>query len=217
LFFNLRLIETFEAKKWSNVYQEIYLRIDIVREYAKQGLSKISTLQFNKKTMTSTVTVPTIYNCSLQRAFKTPMLCDIAKVHTGFGVMPRVTHCTEDENWGKPGGSKKIFTAKSLTFGGGEASMDKVIERLENKYWKIEVSDFKAPMLGFSKFVGEWQTTELEPNKILIEYTYTMHSDFALLYPLNWLFTKTFWRIYMKRVLENIRKMAYSNEPYLYS
>ena len=166
--------------------------------------------------MISKVKVTTIYECSLERAFKTPMLCDVSKVHTGFGVMPKVTHCTEDENWGKPGFSKKVFFAKSLTQKGGWASNDTVIERVENTYWKIEVNEFQAWMLGFSKFVGEWQTTELEPNRILIEYTYTMHSDIGLLYPLNWLFTKTFWRIYMKRVLENIRVMAYEEEPYLY-
>ena len=166
--------------------------------------------------MITKITVKTIYNCSLERAFKTPMLCDVSKVHTGFGVMPKVTHCTEDENWGKPGHIKKVFVAKSPTFAGGEASTDKVIERIENKYWKIEVSDFKSWMLGFSKFTGEWTTTELEPNKILIEYTYTLHSDVTLLYPLNWLFTKTFWKSYMKRVLENIRKMADEKEPYLY-
>ncbi len=166
--------------------------------------------------MTSSISVHTIYNCSLERAFKTPMLCDVSKVHTGFGLMPKVTHCTEDENWGKPGYSKKVFVAKSISFEGGEASTDKVIERIENKYWKIEVNDFKSWMLGFSKFVGEWRTTELEANKILIEYSYTLYSEIPLLYPINWLFTKTFWRIYMKRVLENIRKMAYNNEPYLY-
>ena len=166
--------------------------------------------------MTTTVTVQTIYNCSLERAFKTPMLCDISKVHTGFGVMPRVTHCTEDATWGQPGGSKKVFAAPSLTFKGGESSVDKVIERRENEYWKIEVSDFKAWMLGFSKFVGEWKTSEIQENKVLIEYTYTMHSDIFWLYPLNWLFTKTFWRIYMKRVLENVRQLAYRNEPYQY-
>ena len=166
--------------------------------------------------MTTNVTVKTIYHCSLERAFKTPMLCDVFKVHTGFGIMPRVTHCTEDESWGKPGGSKKVFVAKSPTFKGGESSTDKVIERVENKYWKIEVSDFKSWMLGFSKFVGEWTTTELEKNKILITYTYTLHADVIWFYPLNWLFTKTFWRIYMKRVLENIREMAYDKEPYQY-
>jgi hypothetical protein len=168
------------------------------------------------KNMKSTIKVETIYHCSLERAFKTPMLCDVSKVHTGFGIMPKVTHCTDDENWGKPGYSKKVFVAKSLSQNGGWASVDTVIERIENRYWKIEVSDFKAWMLGFSKFTGEWQTTELVPDKILIKYTYTLHSDFVLLYPLNWLFAKTFWRIYMKRVLENIRKMANDQEPYHY-
>jgi hypothetical protein len=123
---------------------------------------------------------------------------------------------TEDEFWGKPGGSKKVFVAPSPTFAGGESSTDKVIERIENQYWKIEVSDFKSWLLGFYKFVGEWKTTPIEENKILIEYSYTLYSDVLLLYPLNWLFTNTFWRIYMKRVLENIRIMAYNNEPYQY-
>ena len=136
--------------------------------------------------------IRTIYNCSLERAFKTPMLCDVSKVHTGFGIMPKVTHCTEDENWGKPGFSKKVFAAKSLTQKGGWASVDKVIERKENQYWKIEVSQFQAWMLGFTKFVGEWETKELEPNKIEVIYTYSLHSESPIFYPLNWLFTNTF-------------------------
>lgn len=166
--------------------------------------------------MISTVTISTIYKCSLDRAFKTPMLCDVSKVHTGYGMMPKVTHTTDDKHWGKPGFSKKVYVAKSLTQKGGFASVDKVIERLENSYWKIEVNEFQAWMLGFSKFVGEWKTTQLEPNRILIDYTYSLHSNSPLFYPLNWLFAKTFWKTYMKRVLENVRTMAYNNEPYLY-
>ena len=166
--------------------------------------------------MKSRIKVTTIYNCSLERAFKAPMLCDVSKVHSGYGIMPKVTHCTDDEHWGQPGFSKKVFVAKSLSQKGGWASVDKVIKRIENKYWKIEVSDFKSWMLGFSRFEGEWTTTELEPNKILVEYSYTLHSDIALLYPLNWLFAKTFWKTYMKQVLENVRQMAYNNEPYRY-
>jgi hypothetical protein len=162
------------------------------------------------------VTASTIYRCSLERAFKTPMLCDVSKVHTGYGVMPRVTHTTDDEQWGKPGFSKKIFVAKSLTQKGGFASVDKVIERVENDYWKIEVSEFQSWMLGFYKFEGKWKTTELEPNRILIDYTYSLHANSPLWYPLNGLFAKIFWKTYMKRVQENIRKMADNNEPYLY-
>jgi len=131
--------------------------------------------------------------------------------------MPKVTHCTDDENWGQPGYSKKVFVAPSLSQKGGFGSVDTVLERVENQYWKIKVSDFQSWMLGFSAFVGEWQTTEIAPNKIQITYSYTLHSDMAILYPLNWLFAHTFWKIYLKRVLENIRKLAYSNEPYLYA
>lgn len=162
------------------------------------------------------IKVATIYDCSLERAFKTPLLCDVSKVHTGYGLMPRVTHCTEDENWGKVGASKKVYAAKSLTQKGGFASVDNIIERKENSYWQFQVDNFQAWMLGFYKFVGEWKTTEIEPNKILVEYTYTLYSNTPLLYPLNWLFTKTFWKTYMKRVLEIVKQLAYKNEPYKY-
>lgn len=94
--------------------------------------------------------------------------------------------------------------------------MDKVLERIENRYWRIEVSEFQSWMLGFSRFVGEWQTTEIEKDTISVEYTYTLHSEMPILYPINWIFAKTFWRTYMKRVVENVRLMAYNQEPYLY-
>lgn len=106
--------------------------------------------------------------------------------------------------------------APSLSQKGGWLSVDKVVERIENHYWKIEVSEFQSWMLGFSKFTGEWQTTEIDANKILITYTYTLHSNVALLYPLNWLFAKLFWKRYMRQVLENIRYMVNREEPYLY-
>jgi len=166
--------------------------------------------------MIAAVKVFTIYECSLERAFKTPMLCDVAKVHTGFGIMPKVTHTTNDENWGKPGSSKKVYAAKSFTQKGGFVSVDRILERVENKYWKIQVDSFQSWMLGFYKFVGEWKTVQLEPNKIMIEYTYSLHSNVPIFYPVNWLFAKTFWKAYMKRVLENVKNMACQNETYLY-
>ena len=162
------------------------------------------------------VKVSATYNCSLERAFKTPFLCDVSKVHTGYGLMPKVTHCTDDENWGQVGSSKKVYAAKSLTQRGGFASVDKILQRIENTYWKFQVYDFQSWMLGFYKFVGEWKTIEIEPNNVLVEYKYTLHSKTTLLYPLNWLFAKTFWKTYMKRVLENVRQMAHKNEPYKY-
>lgn len=164
--------------------------------------------------MITKISISTIFKCSLQRAFKTPMLCDISKVHTGYGIMPKITHTTHDQDWGKPGSSKKVYATKSLTQKGGYISKDKVLERIENQYWKIQVDEFQSWMLGFYMFVGEWKTTQIEDNKIVVEYTYSLHSKNSLLYPLHWIFAKTFWKTYMKRVLENIRELAYNNHPY---
>mgnify|MGYP000213956128 FL=1 len=72
-------------------------------------------------------------------------------------------------------------------------------------------------MLGFYKFVGEWQTTELAADKIAIDYTYTLHSHNILLYPLQWLFANVFWRKYMIHAMENVRQLALSKEPYQYA
>lgn len=162
------------------------------------------------------IKIETTYQCALERAFKTPMLCDLSKIHTGYGIMPKVTHTTDDENWGKPGSSKKVFVRKSLTQRGGFASIDTIVERSENKYWKIQVDQFQSWMLGFYKFVAQWKVIELEKDKILIEYTYWLHSNKPIFYLFNWVFAKLFWKTYMKRVLENIRKMATNKEPYLY-
>lgn len=167
--------------------------------------------------METSVKISTTFNCSLERAFKSPMLCDVSKVHTGYGIMPRVTHCTDDENWGKIGSSKKVFVEKSFAHTGGFGSVDNVVERIENKYWKIEINQFQTWMLSFTKFIGEWSCTEIEKDKILIEYSYTLYSTNFFLYPINWIFTKIFWRIYMKRALENVRKLALNEAPYLYA
>lgn len=166
--------------------------------------------------MITEVNVSTIYECSLERAFKTPMLCDLSKIHTGFGIMPKVTHTTDDKNWGKSGSSKKVYVAKSLTQKGGFASVDRIIERKENQHWIIQVDTFQSWMLSFYKFVGKWETKELEDEKIQISYTYYLHSNNPILFPFCWIFGKTFWKVYMKRVLENIREMTYTNEPYQY-
>lgn len=162
------------------------------------------------------VQISAVFNCDLERAFKTPMLCDVTKVHTGFGLMPKITHTSDDELWGKPGSTKKVYAAKSLTQKGGYVSLDKVLERKENDYWKIEVSDFQAWMLGFYKFEGVWKTKAIEPNQTLIEYTYTLFSNSALLAPLGWLFAKLFWKTYMQHVMRNIEQLVELKEPYLY-
>lgn len=166
--------------------------------------------------MVFNVSLRKVLNCTIDRAFRTPMLCDVTKIHTGFGLMPKITHVQDDDNWGKPGFSKRIFADKSWTFRGGEVSSDTVLSRIENVQWKIQVADFKSWMLGFTKFIGEWNVRELESNKIEVIYAYHLSANVWYLFPLNWLFTNLFWRIYMSRVLRNIEILILNEEPYLY-
>lgn len=161
--------------------------------------------------------VTSIYECSLERAFKTPMLCDIAKVHTGhLFISPKVSHSIDKGNWGEVGSSKKIITKKSITQNGGFIFIDRVVERVENEYWKLQIDDFQSWSAGFYKFIVDWRTTQIEEGKVLVEYEYSLFSNKAIFYPLNWLFVKIFWKSYLKRVVNNIKIMAYNNEPYLY-
>jgi hypothetical protein len=166
--------------------------------------------------MQTTTEITTEFNTTLKRAFKSPMLCDITKIHSGHGITPRVTHCTEDETWGQVGGSRKVFMAKTLTFKGGESSLDTVLARDENRYWKIEISDFKSWSMGFEKFQGEWFTTPLRNGGVEVRYKYTMFSNSRIFYPLHWLFTKVVWRNYMKHVLANIRQLTIDEAKYLH-
>lgn len=160
--------------------------------------------------------IQTTFDCSIERAFKTPMLCDVTKVHTGFLFSPKVTHTTDDKNWGKIGSSKKVHVAKSITQNGGFLFVDNIIQRIENEYWQIQIDNFQKWMFGFYKFIGEWETKKLSNNRTQVIYTYHMFTNLPILFPLKWIFVKVFWRIYMKRVIENIKVMAYSNEPYKY-
>ena len=59
--------------------------------------------------MTTSTEITTVLDTTLERAFKTPMLCDVREIHTGYGVTPRVTHCTDDATWGRVGGSRQII------------------------------------------------------------------------------------------------------------
>jgi hypothetical protein len=166
--------------------------------------------------MQTTAEITTVFDTTLERAFKSPMLCDITKVHSGYGITPKVTHCTDDVTWGKVGGSRIVWMAKTPMFKGGESSLDTVLERRENEYWKIEISDFRSWSMGFEKFQGEWFTTQQADGKILVRYKYTMYSNSALFYPFHWLFTKVIWKNYMQHVMDNIRKLVREEAPYLH-
>ena len=166
---------------------------------------------------TFSVSITEIFNCPIESAFKTPMLCDVTLVHTGSGFMPKLSHVTDDETWGKIGGTKRVYAEKNMNFKGGYVSRDTVLDRKENALWKIQVDDFQSWMLGFNRFVGEWETLPISEQQTKINYTYTLYATLPILYPFQWLFVHLFWKSYMRHAMENVQKLAYAHTPYMYS
>lgn len=165
--------------------------------------------------LTSATEVTAAFRTTLERAFRSPMLCDVRRVHSGYLATPRVTGWSDDATWGRAGGTRVIHMARTSFFKGGEAALDKVLARVDNEYWKIGISEFRIPSMGFDRFEGEWSTSPLPDGRVRICYRYTMFSHSILAYPLHWLFTKTIWRMYMRHVLENIRQLTLEEAPYL--
>lgn len=171
----------------------------------------------DKQLLTTSASLTAVFDTDLERAFKTPMLCDVTRIHTGSWVTPQVTHTTDDSTWGRVGGSRRIHMVKTPLFKGGEASLDRVLERVENDHWIIEVCEFKTWSMGFVKFQGEWYTRALPEGGVHILYKYTLFSTSRVLHPLHWLFTKLIWRSYMKQVLGNIRTLTVEQAPYMHA
>ena len=156
------------------------------------------------------------FQCSMERAFKTPILGDATKILTGFGVIPPVTHFTDDETWGSVLG-KRIPHAKPNFFSkGGAIGIDTVLVRTENTYWKWEVKDFMQPSLGFTAFQGELLFSDLGNGSIEVKWRYTLFSNVLALYPIQWLFTKVFWKGQMRRGIRNMKVLAETEAPYIY-
>ena len=166
--------------------------------------------------MHSAVIVREVFRCSVERAFRIPILGDARKIHSGYGMMPVVKGFEDDARWGKPGGSRKVIVFKNLFFREGEWALDTVDVREENKYWKWRIDEFKQWPLGFKKFEAEWLVKETEDGNAAVEYTYTLFSKNVLVFPFHWLFTKTLWKGYMKHAMMEIKLLAESDAGYFY-
>ncbi|MFK7923255.1 MAG: hypothetical protein AB8H47_14930 [Bacteroidia bacterium] len=166
--------------------------------------------------MKTIVTVETIMNSSIERAFKTPILGDATQFLVGYGIIPAVEKFTDDSTWGKIGGQRIPHSAKNLISQGGKIGLDEVYCREENKYWKWGVADFYQWSLGFKEFQGELFFEEVAKNKIKVRWVYTLISESKIAYPLHWLFGVIFWKGQMRIGIRKMKEYAESNADFLY-
>lgn len=157
------------------------------------------------------------FQCSLERAFKAPILGDATQFLTGYLLQPGVSDFEKDKTWGRIGGVRYPVTQGNWLIPKGRMAKDEVLERIENQYWKWTLYDFEVSALFFvTNGIGEWTVKESEDRLIGVKYTYTYHSRNWLMHPLNWLFVKIQIRGMMKKAIKGIKQQAESNAPFIY-
>ena len=167
--------------------------------------------------MKTVVKVDATFSCSLERAFKTPILGDATKFLVGYGLIPAVERFTQDSSWGKPGGQRIPISVRNFISKGGEIGMDEIFVRTENEYWKWGVAEFRQWSMGFTEFLGEMFFKETDANSIHVRWVYTLFSKSILAYPFHWFFGKVFWKGQMKLAIIRMKKYAESDAPFLYN
>ena len=167
--------------------------------------------------MKTIISVEGLFNCSLERAFKTPILGDATQFLVGYGIIPAVKKFTADETWGKPGGSRIPHAVKNVVSPGGEIGMDRVYVRDEFRYWKWGVTEFRQWSMGFTEFQGELFFTEIRSGEVHVRWVYTLHSTSWIAYPLHWLFGNIFWKGQMKIGIKKMKVFAESDAALLYA
>jgi len=164
--------------------------------------------------MQSNSTVKSKFNCSLERAFKTPILGDATKFFPEyFGLKGFV----EDETWGRKGGSRIPVVRGLFSKKEKKVFFDEVVKRDENKYWNWRISDFKNGLRFLAvKSEGEWFVSENKNGYIDVKYSYTFTSKNKIIHPLTWWFTKLFWNFLMRKAIKQIKFQAETEAPYVY-
>ncbi|MEL6672819.1 MAG: hypothetical protein AAFR61_11530 [Bacteroidota bacterium] len=167
--------------------------------------------------MKTSVSVEAIFYCSLERAFKTPILGDATQYLVGYGPVPAVVGFKEDETWGRVGGTRIPLSQNTLFAQGGPIGLDRIYSREENRYWEWGVAEFYQPSMGFSEFRGQLWVEQKAENEIHVRWVYTLHSGIAILYPFHWFFTQVFWKGQMKVGIQRMKAFAESDQAFLYT
>lgn len=158
-----------------------------------------------------------IFNCSLERAFKSPILGDATQYLDGHFLQPPVVGFEDDETWGKVGGFRYPVTNGNLFLKKGRIFKDEVLERVENDYWKWTIYNFEVNSLFFAeKELAMWKVNKLSENTFEVEYSYQFYSKNILLQPINWIFMQFQYRGMMKKALKGIKAFAESDQEFVY-
>ena len=152
-----------------------------------------------------------IIECNIERAYKTPIYCDLKKIMTGYGPLPPSEGVINDITWANEKGERTVLAFRK------ELCTESIIERVENKYWKYQLTNFKQNTFFFVvKVEGEIWVKEITAEKQELKSTYSFHNKYFLTAPITYLFVKLLWSGLQKKGLKNMKYLAETKVPYVY-
>ena len=167
--------------------------------------------------MTLSTTLTAAFQCTLERAFKTPILGDATQYLVGYGPVPPVLGFKNDATWGKEGGHRIPVMKGNLFARGGPSGFDEIVTRKENEYWQWQVTKFdRLGMFFATKAEGEWWVEPQAEGQVTVKWTYTLHPRNQLTRPFTWLFLKLVWTPLMKKGMAGMKAFAESSQEFLY-
>ena len=96
-----------------------------------------------------------LFNCSIERAFKAPILGDATKFMKGYLFQPPVSGFEADTTWGQIKGLRFPITKGNFIVNKGRLFRDEILERIENKYWRWTICNFEIKSLFFTICINE--------------------------------------------------------------
>lgn len=163
------------------------------------------------------IELSTQFSCSLERAFKAPILGDATRFMNGYRLQPPVVAFFDDASWGAVNGHRFPSTDGNLILRAGILFKDQILQRIENEYWEWAIFDFQPAVLFFiDRAVGAWKVQEIQDGKIQVSYSYTFYPTTRLHYWLTVAFGVIQWKGMMKKALRGIQAQAESGEPFRY-
>jgi hypothetical protein len=157
------------------------------------------------------------FKCSVERAFKAPILGDATRFMTGYLFQPPVTGFEDDASWGLKNGIRYPVSVGNLFTEKGRMFRDEILERKDFNYWKWKLYEFELKALFFVDYaIGEWEVISLKQDLQEVRYTYTYYTKYWYYWPLVWLFVNIQIRGTMKRALKGIMEQAEDVQPFIY-
>ena len=163
-------------------------------------------------------TVEATFKCSIERAFKTPILGDATQILTGYWIIPAVSGFKDDESWGHVGGHRIPLSHGNWLVRAGSQGYDEILVREENKYWKWQISEFTSFSMFFTiRATGELFFKEVAANQVQVKWVYTFKSRNLLYHPLTWCFTRILWLPLMQQGILKMKRMTEANAGLIYN